>query len=110
MASFDRQEKINTGNPIAGERRGRGGGKLLRSHVNTDTNLREEKRTVDCSRKRGFPIMNEKKEDICIIFLKEKSQSESGTNWAAHRTICNIITHPKEEKTILILYLNKNMK
>ena len=46
VADFDREEKINTGNPRAGERRelgwGRGGSKTTKSHVNTNTNLRKE--------------------------------------------------------------------
>ena len=62
------------------------------------TTLREEKRTVHCSRKRGFHLMNKKNKGIRIIFLKKESQSESGTNRAAHRIICNIIPHPKEGK------------
>ena len=45
-----------------------------------------------------------------MIFLKKESQSESGTNQAAQGIICNIIPHPKEGKTILILYSNKNTK
>ena len=47
LAAFDRQEKINTGNPTVGERRGPGQGvRQLKSHVNTNSNFREEKRTV----------------------------------------------------------------
>ena len=117
MAGFECQEKINTGNLTAGERRGlgrvgagRGGLRQLRSHVNTNTNLREQKRIVHCSRKRMFHIMKNKNEGIRILFPKEESQSESGTTWAAHRIICNIIPHHKEGKTTLILYSNKNMK
>ena len=78
LAGFDRQEKINTGNTHsggeAGARVSQGGGgvRQLRSHVNTNTNLREEKRTVHCSRKRGFHIMNKKNEGIRIIFLKKR--------------------------------------
>ena len=81
-----------------------------RSHVNINTNLREENKTVHCSRKRIFHIMKKKNKDIRIIFLKKKSQSESGTNWAAHRIICSIIPRHKEGKTILILYSNRNIK
>ena len=80
------------------------GVRQLRSHENTNTNLREEKRTVHCSRKRGFHVMNKKNEGIRIIFLKKENQSESPTNKAAHGIICNIIPHPKEGKTFLILY------
>ena len=60
LAGFDRQEKINTGNHTTGERQGpgwgqgRGGVRQLRSRVNTNTNLREEKRTVHSSRKMLF--------------------------------------------------------
>ena len=74
------------------------GERQLRSHVNTNTNLREEKRTVHCSRKWGFHIMNKKNEGIRIFFLKKESQSELGTNRAAHRIICNTIPYPKEVK------------
>ena len=62
-----------------GERRelgwglGRGwvGVRQLRSHVNTNTNMREEKRTVHCSRKMVLHIMNKKNEDICIFFSQK---------------------------------------
>ena len=62
LAGFDRQEKINTRNHTTGERQGPGqvvgaGAGLVRqqrSHVNTNTNLRQEKRTVHNSRKRVF--------------------------------------------------------
>ena len=92
------------------EKPGRGGGcRQLRSHVNTNTNLREEKRTVHCSRKRGFLVMKKNK-GIRIIFLKKESQYESGTNWAARGIICNVIPYPKDGKTILILYFKKNIK
>ena len=43
------------------------GVRQLRSRVNTNTNLREEKRTVHCSRKRGFHIMNKKNEGIRML-------------------------------------------
>ena len=70
LAGFDRQKKIKIENPIAGERRGAGGGwaRQLRSHVNTNTNLREEENTVHCSRKRVFHIMDKKNEGIRIFF------------------------------------------
>ena len=111
LAGFVCHEKINSGNPIAEKRRGQGGGRGgVRSHVNTNTNLREEKRTVHCSSKMVFHIMNKKNEGIRIFFLKKESQSESGTKRAAHGMICNIIPHPKEEKTILILYSNKKIE
>ena len=54
--------------------------------------------------------MYKKNEGICIIFLKKVSQSELGTNRAAHGIIYNIIPHPKEGKTIFILNSNKKMK
>ena len=82
------------------------GVRQLRSHVNTNTNLREEKSNVHCSRKRVFHIMNKKIEGIRIIFLKKENQSESVINRAAYGIICNIILHPKEGKTILFLYSN----
>ena len=63
----------------------------LRSHVNTTTNMREEKRTVQCSRKMVLHIMNKKNADIRIFFLKKESHSKSGTILAAHGIICNII-------------------
>ena len=51
------------------------GVRQLRSHVNTDTNLREEKRIVHCSRKRMFHIMKNKNEGIRILFLKKKRRA-----------------------------------
>ena len=84
------------------------GVRQLRSHVNTNTNLREEKRIVRSSRKRIFHIMNKKNESIRIFFLKKENQSELRTTWAAHGIIFNIIPHPKEGETIL--YSNKKMK
>ena len=57
-----------------------------------------------------FHIMKKKNEGIRKLFLKKESQSESGTNRAAHRIICNIILHHKEGKTTLVLYSNKNMR
>ena len=54
-----------------GRGRGRGWVRQLRSHVNNNTNLREEKRTVHCSRKGCFHIMNKKNEGIRILFLKK---------------------------------------
>ena len=59
----------------------------------------------------GLQIVNMKNEGISIFFSKKKeSQSESGTNQAANGIICNIIPHPKEGKTILILYFNNKKK
>ena len=57
--------------------RGRGGGRdgvgvrQLRSHVNTNTNLREENRTVHCSRKRVFHIMNKKRRGHSYTFSQK---------------------------------------
>ena len=85
------------------------GVRQLRSHVNTDTNLREEKWIVHCSRKRMFHIRKNKNEGIRILFLKKESQSELGTNRAAHTIICTIIPKHKEGKTTLTLYSYKNM-
>ena len=95
LAGFDGQEKINIENPTGGRSGGwdGGGGRVrqLRSHVNTNTKLREEKRTAQCSRKSFFHIMNKKNEGIRIIFSQKKeSQSESETSGAAHGMICNI--------------------
>ena len=77
LAGFDRQEKINTGNHTTGERQGpgwgpeQGSGKTTKISCNTNTNFRQEKRTVHSSRKKGFHIMYKKNEGTCIIFLKK---------------------------------------
>ena len=92
----------------AGARTGVGVGQL--SHVNTNTNLRKENRTVHCSIKRGFHIMKRKARAFVSFFSKKESRTESGTKRAAHGIICTIIPHPKEGKTILILYSNKSLK
>ena len=60
---------------------GGGGGlvvRQLKSHVNTNTNLREEKRTVHCSRIRGFHIMNKKNEGIRIFSQKRRANLHRG--------------------------------
>ena len=50
----------------------------LRSHVNTNTSLREETRTVHCSRKIFFYIMNKKNEGIRIIFSNRRGNLNQG--------------------------------
>ena len=65
-------------------------------------------------KEKGFSHNDQEKRGHSYIFffLKKESQSESGTNGSAHEIICNIIPHPiphpKEGKTILIVYSNKN--
>ena len=84
LAGFERQEKINTGNLTAGVRRGSGrvgagvGVRQLRSHVNTNTNLREEKRIVYCSRKRMFHIMKKKTRAFLNFFSKRRANLNLG--------------------------------
>ena len=77
----------------------------LRSYVNTNTNLREEKSTEHCSGKRGFSHKEQEKRGHAYIFFSiNESQSESGTNQAAHGIICNIFSHPNEGKLLELVF------
>ena len=114
----DRQEKINTGNPTAGERRrlgwGGGGVRQLRSNVNTNTNtntnLREENRTVHRSRKRVIHIMNKKQRGHSYTFSQKGEPILIGDQPGYTRDYLKYNSPPENSKIILILYSNKNMK